>query len=86
MSEFVIRHFQWNRRGETFPPSHFPKDFRSLCLDFDLAMAEQVAAYYELPELPQAIFCTMLLNEAEKLGVLHGPRLRSLDVAFIELR
>ena len=28
----------------------------------------------------------MLLNEAEKLGVLHGPRLQSLEVALTELR
>ena len=27
----------------------------------------------------------MLLNEAEKLGVLHGPRLRSLEVGLTEL-
>ncbi|KAJ8419880.1 hypothetical protein Cgig2_000617 [Carnegiea gigantea] len=86
MSEFVIRRFQWDRRGEASPPSPFPKDFRSLCSDFDLAMVEQAAAYYELPELPQVIFYAMLHNEAEKLGVLHGSRLRSLEVALTELR
>ncbi|KAJ8427204.1 LOW QUALITY PROTEIN: hypothetical protein Cgig2_004363 [Carnegiea gigantea] len=43
------------------------------------------AAHYELPELLYAIFCAMLLNEAEKLGVLHGPRLRSLEMALTEL-
>ncbi|KAJ8437859.1 hypothetical protein Cgig2_002993 [Carnegiea gigantea] len=85
MSEFVIRHFSWDQRGKAFPPSPLPKDFRSLCPDFDLAMAEQAAEYYELPELPQVIFHAMLLNEAEKLGVLHGPRLRSLEVALTEL-
>ncbi|KAJ8419879.1 hypothetical protein Cgig2_007495 [Carnegiea gigantea] len=72
--------------GESLPHIAPPKDFRSLCPNFDLAMAEQVAEHYELPELPQAIFYVMLLNEAEKLGVLHGPRLRSLEVAFTELR
>ncbi|KAJ8434640.1 hypothetical protein Cgig2_032918 [Carnegiea gigantea] len=44
ISEFVIRRFLWDRRGKAFPPSPFPKDFRSLCSDFDLAMAEQAAA------------------------------------------
>ena len=72
--------------GEGFPPSPLPKDFRTLCLNFDLVVAEQAGEHYELPELPQAIFNAMLLNEAEKLGVLHGPRLRSLEVALIELR
>ncbi|KAJ8433086.1 hypothetical protein Cgig2_014134 [Carnegiea gigantea] len=46
----------------------------------------RAAAYYELPELPQAIFYAMLLNEAEELGVLHGPRLWLLEVALTELR
>ncbi|KAJ8432913.1 hypothetical protein Cgig2_004587 [Carnegiea gigantea] len=86
MSEFVLRRFRWDRRGKVFPPSPFPKDFRSLCLDFDLATAEQAAAQYELPELPQVIFYAMILNEAEKLGVLHGLRLRSLEVTLTELR
>ncbi|KAJ8429347.1 hypothetical protein Cgig2_008794 [Carnegiea gigantea] len=86
MSEFVICHFQWNRRGKAFPPSPFPKDFRSLCPDFDLTTTEQAAAQYELPEVPQVIFYAMLLNEAEKLGVLHGPRVWSLEVALTELR
>ncbi|KAJ8423412.1 LOW QUALITY PROTEIN: hypothetical protein Cgig2_020949 [Carnegiea gigantea] len=67
MSEFVIRRFLWDRWGKAFPPSPLPKDFRSLCPNFDLAMA---------------IFYAMLLNEAEKLGVLHGPRLRLLKGAF----
>jgi len=85
MSKFVVRRFQWGRRGKAFPPSPFPKDFRSLCPDFDLATAEQAAAQYELPELPQVIFYAMLLNEAEKLGVLQGLRLRSLEVALTEI-
>ncbi|KAJ8437090.1 hypothetical protein Cgig2_016444 [Carnegiea gigantea] len=85
MSEFVIRRFSWDRRGKAFPPSPPPKDFRSLCPDFDLAMDEQTAAHYELLELPQATFYAMLLNEAEKLGVLHGPRLWSPEVALTEL-
>ncbi|KAJ8429577.1 LOW QUALITY PROTEIN: hypothetical protein Cgig2_023783 [Carnegiea gigantea] len=71
ISEFVIRRFLWDRRGKASPPSPFPKDFRSLCPDFDLAVA---------------IFYVMLLNEAEKLRVLHGPRFRSLEVALTELR
>ncbi|KAJ8437037.1 hypothetical protein Cgig2_025884 [Carnegiea gigantea] len=86
MCEVTIRRFQWDRRGEVFPSSPFPKDFRSLCPDFDLATAEQAAAHYELPELPQAIFYAILLNEAEKLSILHGPRFQSLEVALTELR
>ncbi|KAJ8424550.1 hypothetical protein Cgig2_011564 [Carnegiea gigantea] len=43
------------------------------------------AEYYRLPELSQVIFYAMLLNEAERLGVLQGQRLRSLEVAITEL-
>ncbi|KAJ8450717.1 LOW QUALITY PROTEIN: hypothetical protein Cgig2_021189 [Carnegiea gigantea] len=77
---------QLGPRGVAFPPSPLPKDFQSLCPDFDLATAEQAAAYYELRELSEAIFYVILPNEAKKLGVLHGPRLRSLEVALTELR
>jgi len=49
-------------------------------------VAEQAAKHYELPKLAQVIFYAMLLNKVEKLGVLHGPRLRSLEVALTKLR
>ena len=71
LSEFLIHLFSWDCLGKAFPPSSLPKDFRTLCPDFDLAVAEQAAEYYELPELPQVIFYAMLLNEAEKLDMLH---------------
>jgi len=86
MSVFIIRCFSWDGRGKAFPPSPLPRDFRSLCPDFDFAAAEQAAKHYKLPELLQAIFYAMLLSEAKKLGVLHGPRLQSLEVALTELR
>ncbi|KAJ8422130.1 LOW QUALITY PROTEIN: hypothetical protein Cgig2_024217 [Carnegiea gigantea] len=70
MIEFVVRRFQWHRRGKAFPPSPFLKDLRWLCPDFDLATAEQAAAQFELPELPQVNFYAMLLNVAKRLGVV----------------
>ena len=72
--------------GKTSSPSPFQKDFRSLCSDFDLATAEKAATFYALPELSDVIFYAMLLHEAQKLGVLYGLRLRSLEVALTELR
>jgi len=33
-------------------------------------VTEKAIEYYELPELPLVIFDMMLLNEAERLGVL----------------
>jgi len=85
MGEYVTRHFAWDQHGVAFPPSPLPKDFQALCPGFELAMAEEAAEYYELPELPKAIFYAMLLNEVERLGVLQGRALRSLESALIEL-
>jgi len=48
-------------------------------------VTEEADEYYELPELPQVIIYAMLLNEAERLGVLQGQALRSLELALIKL-
>jgi len=48
-------------------------------------MAEEAAGCFELPELPQVIFYAMLLNEAVKLGVLHGRTLWEMESALTEL-
>ena len=55
-----------------FPPEPLPYDYRELCPDSDLAMAEEYAQDYEVPELPQVVFIAMLLSDAVKLGVLSG--------------
>ncbi|KAJ8427748.1 hypothetical protein Cgig2_008552 [Carnegiea gigantea] len=86
MAKHVVRHFVWDQHGVSFPPLPLPKDFQALCLSYELAMAEEAAEDYELPELPQVIFYMMLLNEAERLGVLHGRALRTLESALTELR
>ncbi|KAJ8422442.1 hypothetical protein Cgig2_019159 [Carnegiea gigantea] len=85
MAEYVVRHLAWDRRGATFPLSPLPKDFQALCLSYELAVAEEAAEDYELPELPQMIFYAMPLVEAERLGVLHGGALRTLESALTEL-
>ncbi|KAJ8439689.1 hypothetical protein Cgig2_010186 [Carnegiea gigantea] len=43
MGEYVIRHFEWDRRGVVFLPSPLPKDFQALCPSFELAVAEEAA-------------------------------------------
>ena len=72
MAQYVIRNFQWDLCRVAFPPSPPPNDFHGLCPSYDLAMAEEGAQCFELPELPQVIFHAMLLSKAERLGVLHG--------------
>jgi len=86
MVEYVVCHFKWDRHGVSFPPLPLPKDFQALCPSYELAVAKEAAEHFELPELPQVIFYVMLLNEAERLGVLYGRGLRILESALIELR
>jgi len=71
MVEYVAYHFEWNRRGVAFSSSPLPKAFQALCPSYELAVAEETARRFELPELPWVIFYAMLLNETERLGVLH---------------
>ncbi|KAJ8432899.1 hypothetical protein Cgig2_014486 [Carnegiea gigantea] len=53
MVEYVVCHFTCDRRRVAFPPSLLSKDFQALCSSYELAMAEEAARDYELPELPQ---------------------------------
>ncbi|KAJ8442958.1 hypothetical protein Cgig2_019531 [Carnegiea gigantea] len=72
MAECVVHHFKWDRH-------------RALSPSYELAVVEEAAEYFELSELPEVIFYAMLLNEAKRLGVLHGQALRTLESAFTEL-
>ena len=52
-------------------PRPLPEDFYVLCPSFLLAKAEGATAEFELPEIVQATFYTMLLNEAFELSMAH---------------
>ncbi|KAJ8424430.1 hypothetical protein Cgig2_010659 [Carnegiea gigantea] len=101
MQEPVIRKRAWNTREmanymrETFichwrsalrPPRPLPEDFHALCPRFSLAEAEGAAAEFELPEIVQATFYTMLLNEAFELGVAHEYMAESMKSPLVGLR
>ncbi|KAJ8444598.1 hypothetical protein Cgig2_023661 [Carnegiea gigantea] len=86
MVKYVAYHFKWDRCGIAFPPSPLSEDFRALCLNYELAVVEEAAGRFELPKLSQIIFYAMLLNEAERLGVLHGRTLRIMESVLPELR
>ncbi|KAJ8446498.1 hypothetical protein Cgig2_027460 [Carnegiea gigantea] len=89
MVEYVVCHFEWDRRGVAFPLSPLPKDFHALCRSSELAVAEEAAEHFKHPfkhpKLPEVIFDAKLLKEAERLGVLHGRALRTLESALTEL-
>ena len=83
--EYVVCHFAWDQHKAAFPPSFLPKVFQALCPSYELTVVEEAAQDYELPELPHVISYVMLLNEAKRLGVLHGRALRTLKLALSEL-
>ncbi|KAJ8423818.1 hypothetical protein Cgig2_017381 [Carnegiea gigantea] len=76
----------WRWRRATCPPHPLSKDFYVLCPRFSLPEAEEAAASFELPEMVQAIFYAMLLNEAVELRVVHGFMTEGLRSALVGLR
>ena len=76
--------FPW--RIMAFPPIRdtremaFPYDFHMLCPRFSLSEAKSAVAEFGLPEIVQATFYAMLLNEAVELGATHeytGDKMKS---------
>ena len=59
---YVMDNFEWYRREVVFPPGPLPYYYKELCPDFDLAVAEEYAQDYEVPELTQMVFMEMLLK------------------------
>ena len=56
------------KRGR--PPHSLPENYHDLCIDFILANIEDAAHDFYIPELVQATFYAMVVNEALELGVL----------------
>ncbi|KAJ8442977.1 LOW QUALITY PROTEIN: hypothetical protein Cgig2_019550 [Carnegiea gigantea] len=83
MAQCVAYHFEWDQCGVAFSPLPLANDFQALCPSFELVVAEKAAQYFQLPELPQVIFYTMLLSEAERLGVWQNGA-RVLEARFQE--
>ncbi|KAJ8433471.1 hypothetical protein Cgig2_020643 [Carnegiea gigantea] len=69
MALSVLGNFKWHHREVAFPPLPLLSDHEDLCSSFDLAVAEEYAQDYGLPETPQVVFLAMLLNDAVKLGI-----------------
>ncbi|KAJ8429572.1 hypothetical protein Cgig2_023778 [Carnegiea gigantea] len=68
MADHVRESFVWHWRRASRPPRSLPED----CPRFSLPEAEGAATDFELPEMVQATFYVMLLNEAVELGVVLG--------------
>ena len=64
--------FRWRWRRATRPPRPLPDNFQDLWPCFSLSEAERAALDFELPEMVQATFYIMLLNDAVELGMVSG--------------
>ncbi|KAJ8428574.1 hypothetical protein Cgig2_021632 [Carnegiea gigantea] len=74
MADYVREFFIWHWRRATRPPCPLPQDYHVLCLRFSLPEAEGVAVDFELPEMMQATFYAMLLNEVVEWGITDVPQ------------
>ncbi|KAJ8431710.1 hypothetical protein Cgig2_005217 [Carnegiea gigantea] len=79
--------FYYGIAGGELPicPRPLPEDYYVLCPRFLLPQAEGIAADFELPEMVQATFYVMLLNEAVELGVVRGFVAEGLKSALVAL-
>jgi len=50
-------------------PMLFPLDYHDLCSHFDLGVATWYAHDSNIPEMVQAIFCAMVIDDAVELGL-----------------
>ncbi|KAJ8446284.1 hypothetical protein Cgig2_005815 [Carnegiea gigantea] len=75
-----------NLRRAARPPRPLPKDYRHLCLYFLLEDAKDDTRDFQIPELVQAIFYAMVVNEALELHILSRGSTKGLKSAFTGLR
>ena len=71
MALFLRETLGLHRRNTSRPPRPLPEDFSGLCPGFSLSEAEIAATELGLPEMVQATFYAMLLNDAVELGAAH---------------
>jgi len=86
MADYVRESFIWHWKRATRPPRPLPKDYHVLCPCFSLPEAEGSATDFELPEMVQATFYAMLLNDAVELGVVYGFMAEGLKSSLVGLR
>ena len=68
-ADYVKATFMWRLRGYVRPPQPLSKDYRSLCPNFNLEVAEVSTQDFHTTELMQATFYATVLNDALAQGV-----------------
>ncbi|KAJ8428833.1 hypothetical protein Cgig2_005898 [Carnegiea gigantea] len=86
VANYMRETFIWRWRSASRPPRPLLEDFHVLCLCFLLAEAESAAAEFELPEIVQATFYAMLLNDSVELGMAHEYTAKRMKSSLVGLR
>ncbi|KAJ8421918.1 hypothetical protein Cgig2_021607 [Carnegiea gigantea] len=86
MADHVRETFKWHLRTASHPPRPLLKDYRDLCLGLTLSDAEEVACDFDIPEIVQATFYVMVVNEAMELFVVSKDMAGALKSTLKGLR
>ncbi|KAJ8429798.1 hypothetical protein Cgig2_015630 [Carnegiea gigantea] len=86
MADFVRVSFRWRWRSTTCPRRPLLVDYQDLCPQFTLSDVERAALDFELPEIVQATFYAMLLNDAVKMGIVSNFPIIDLKLTLEGLR
>ncbi|KAJ8441270.1 hypothetical protein Cgig2_013685 [Carnegiea gigantea] len=82
----VLETLNWHRRRIACPPRPLPDDYQDLCPNFALSDAEEAACDFRIPGMVQAIFYTMVVNDAWELDVLSKDLAEDLKSTLVGLR
>ncbi|KAJ8427243.1 hypothetical protein Cgig2_016935 [Carnegiea gigantea] len=67
--DYVRATFRWHLSEVSRPFRPLPENYHDLCPYFDLDMAEESTQDFLIPEITQAVFYTMVVNNAVELAV-----------------
>ncbi|KAJ8424442.1 hypothetical protein Cgig2_003900 [Carnegiea gigantea] len=70
MPDHVRETFKWHLRRASCPPHPLLEDYRDLCPSFTLLDAKEVARDFNIPEIVEATFYTMVVNDVVELSVV----------------
>ena len=78
--------FKWHLRMASRPPRQLLEVYRDSCSSFTLSDAEEAARYFNIPEIVQATFYVMLLNDILELSVVSRDMAGGLKLTHKGLR
>ncbi|KAJ8449158.1 hypothetical protein Cgig2_027160 [Carnegiea gigantea] len=70
MASYVRETFRWHLRGALRPSQPLLKNYKDLCLRFTLSDTEEAVSDFNIPEMVQATFYAMVVNDALELDAM----------------